>query len=143
MRIAIINGPNLNKLGSRDPEIYGSETLEQTNTKLLNAFPAVELQFFQSNSEGEIIDFIQHADSEPDTMGIVINPGAYAHYSYAIADAIADCEIPVVEVHISNIHARENFRSKSVTGASADAVITGCGRKGYELAVNYILSPKF
>lgn len=143
MRIAIINGPNLNKLGSRDPEIYGSETLEQTNIKLRNAFPAVELQFFQSNSEGEIIDFIQHADSDPDTMGIVINPGAYAHYSYAIADAIADCEIPVVEVHISNIHARENFRSKSVTGASADAVITGCGRKGYELAVNYILSPKF
>lgn len=143
MRIAIINGPNLNKLGSRDPEIYGSETLEQTNTKLLNAFPAVELQFFQSNSEGEIIDFIQHADSEPDTMGIVINPGAYAHYSYAIADAIADCEIPVVEVHISNIHARESFRAQSVTGASADAVITGCGRKGYELAVNYILSPKF
>lgn len=143
MRIAIINGPNLNKLGSRDPEIYGSETMEQTNIKLRNAFPDVELQFFQSNSEGEIIDFIQHADSEPDTMGIVINPGAYAHYSYTIADAIADCEIPVVEVHISNIHARESFRAHSVTGASADAVITGCGRKGYELAVNYILSPKF
>ena len=140
MKITIINGPNLNKLGTRDPEIYGSETLEQTNTKLQNAFPDVELEFFQSNSEGKIIDRIQQAGEDLNTMGIVINPGAYTHYSYAIADAITDCDIPVVEVHISNIHARESFRAKSVTGASADAVITGCDRQGYHLAVSYLLS---
>lgn len=140
MRIAVINGPNLNKLGSRDTYTYGRETLAETNAKLQKAFPDVELNFFQSNSEGEIIDTIQSANADQSTVGIVINPGAYAHYSYAIADAMADCTLPVVEVHISNIHAREDFRAKTVTGASAAAIISGCGRMGYQLAITYILS---
>lgn len=139
MKIVIINGPNLNMLGKRDPEIYGSETFGQTFLKICKTFPQIEIDYLQSNSEGEIIDFIQRANSEG-TDGIVINPGAYAHYSYAIADAIADSAAPVVEVHISNIHARESFRAASVTASQAKALIAGCGRQGYNLAIQYLLS---
>ena len=142
MAILIINGPNLNLLGKRDPEIYGAETFDDTLSRLRGQFPQEEILFFQSNSEGEIIDAIQSVRTNPEIYGIVINPGAYAHYSYAIADAIADSAVPVVEVHISNIHAREEFRSKSVTAASADAIISGCGREGYSLAIHYLMSNK-
>lgn len=141
MPISIINGPNLNNLGKRDPVIYGSQTFEETLSDLRASFPAEKIHYFQSNSEGEIIDRILQANMDPEITGIVLNPGAYAHYSYAIADAVADSHIPVVEVHISNIHAREEFRAKSVTARHADAVITGCGRKGYLLAIQYLLSP--
>ena len=141
MAITIINGPNLNNLGKRDPQIYGKETFEETLSKLREAFPNEEIRYFQSNSEGDIIDIIQRESSDSSVSGLVINPGAYAHYSYAIADAIADAEIPVVEVHISNIHAREDFRKKSVTAYSANAVIAGCGRRGYLLAIQFILHP--
>ena len=141
MIITIINGPNLNMLGKRDPEIYGSETFDDTLRALRASRPDVEIRYFQSNSEGEIIDVIQRESHDPKVIGIVMNPGAYAHYSYAIADAVADSPLPVVEVHISNIHAREAFRSTSVTARSATAVIAGCGRKGYQLALDFILNP--
>ncbi|MBD5196201.1 MAG: 3-dehydroquinate dehydratase [Muribaculaceae bacterium] len=139
MKIAIINGPNLNKLGSRDPSIYGFETLEEITARLQKEFPEHQFFFYHSNIEGEIIDFIQGINALDDMLGIVINPGAYSHYSYAIADAMADSHLPIVEVHISNIHAREEFRRTSVTGAQATAVISGCGCKGYNLAVQYLI----
>ncbi|MDE6339415.1 MAG: type II 3-dehydroquinate dehydratase [Muribaculaceae bacterium] len=139
MKIAIINGPNLNRLGERNPEIYGPETLDDTIENLRKEFSQLEIYHSQSNCEGEIINIIQKVNDEPGYLGIVINPGAYAHYSYAIADAITDSKLPVIEVHISNIHAREEFRAKSVTGACAKAVICGCGRKGYKLAIDYLL----
>lgn len=138
MTITIINGPNLNLLGRRKPEIYGSEEFSETLRKIRDKFPDIDIRYFQSNSEGEIIDLIQRENADLSVLGIVLNPGAYAHYSYAIADAVADSAIPVVEVHISNIHAREAFRATSVTARAAAAVITGCGRKGYEMAIDYI-----
>lgn len=140
MTVLVINGPNLNILGRRNPEIYGAETFEETFAKLAKRFPHAELKYFQSNCEGEIIDFIQSNASEDGVAGIVINPGAYAHYSYAIADALTDAPVPAAEVHISNIHARESFRSHSVTAPSCKAVFCGCGRKGYEYAIDFILS---
>lgn len=139
MTIGIINGPNLNLLGRRDPEIYGKETFEDTLTELKKNFTDITIQYFQTNSEGEIIDIIQNLNCDSNCTGIILNPGAYAHYSYAIADAIADSMIPVVEVHITNIHAREEFRAKSVTAREADAVLTGFGRDGYKLAINYLI----
>ena len=132
MNIAIINGPNLNLLGERDPEIYGSETLQDIITMLRKEMPDVKFSNFQSNYEGEIIDRIQAIRKDGSINGIVINPGAYAHYSYAIADALRDIQgkKPVVEVHISNIHSREEFRRHSVTAACVDAVIAGAGTRG-------------
>ncbi len=135
MRILIINGPNLNLLGQRRPEIYGRETFFDTLDKLRKRFEDVDIDYFQSNCEGEIIDHIQ----EDRVDGIVLNPGAYAHYSHAIADAIEACPLPVVEVHISNIFAREEFRASTVTGRCANAVIAGCGRHGYALAIEQII----
>lgn len=140
MNVLIINGPNLNILGRRNPEIYGAETFEETFERLQEKFPDDSLVYFQSNCEGDIIDFIQKYANGENVAGIVINPGAYAHYSYAIADALADAPVPAAEVHISNIHARESFRSQSVTAPSCKAVFCGCGRKGYEYAVDFILS---
>lgn len=140
MTISIINGPNLNRLGKRNPECYGSETFEETLEAIRNRFKGIDIRYFQSNSEGEIIDIIQRENLDNSVAGIIINPGAYAHYSYAIADAIEDSDKPVVEVHISNIHAREEFRAKSVTARAASAVIAGCGRNGYSLAVEYLAS---
>lgn len=140
MTISIINGPNLNRLGKRNPELYGSETFEETLEAIRKRFPKIDIRYFQSNSEGEIIDIIQRESLDCSVAGIILNPGAYAHYSYAIADAIEDSDKPVVEVHISNIHAREEFRTKSVTARAASAVIAGCGRKGYSLAVEYLSS---
>lgn len=139
MTISIINGPNLNMLGKRNPEIYGHETFEETLTGIRKKFPETEIRFFQSNSEGEIIDMIQRENADPAVAGIVLNPGAYAHYSFAIADAVEDSDTPVAEVHISNIHAREAFRATSVTARAAGCVITGCGRKGYEMAIDFLL----
>ena len=135
MRILIINGPNLNLLGQRRPEIYGRETFFDTLDKLRKRFEDVDIDYFQSNCEGEIIDHIQ----EDRVDGIVLNPGAYAHYSHAIADAIEACPLPVAEVHISNIFAREEFRARTETGRCANAVIAGCGRNGYALAIEQII----
>ncbi|MCM1369042.1 MAG: type II 3-dehydroquinate dehydratase [Candidatus Amulumruptor caecigallinarius] len=140
MKILIINGPNLNMLGQRQPDIYGKESFEETLLKLREIHSGVDIDYAQSNSEGEIIDFLQSAARNKTLSGIVINPGAYAHYSIAIADALAMLDIPVVEVHVSNIHAREEFRRKSVTASECMAVIAGCGRTGYSLAIEFILS---
>ncbi|MBD5310524.1 MAG: type II 3-dehydroquinate dehydratase [Bacteroides sp.] len=134
--ICIINGPNLNLLGRRQPEIYGSTSFEDYLQHLRAAFPELDIEYFQSNSEGAIIDKIHELGYDcPECTGIVINPGAYAHYSYAIADAISSIQLPVVEVHISNIHARDEFRHKSVTAPVCKSMLCGFGMKGYELAV--------
>ena len=141
--IAIINGPNLNLLGKREPEIYGHESFEKYLKKLRNFYPDIAIEYFQSNSEGEIIDQIHKLGFDhPECKGIVINPGAYSHYSYAIADAISAISLPVVEVHISNIMHREDFRHQSLTAASCVAMLTGFGLEGYGLAVGYIDSIK-
>lgn len=138
--IAIINGPNLNLLGKRQPEIYGKDSFESCLKKIRDQFPLEPIEYFQSNSEGEIIDKIHHLGYDtPDCKGIVINPGAYSHYSYAIADAISSINIPVVEVHISNIMGREDFRHQSVTASSCRGMLTGFGLNGYQLAVSYLL----
>jgi 3-dehydroquinate dehydratase-2 len=140
--VVVVNGPNLNLLGKREPEIYGTRSLDDLN-KLVEAKArelGVEVSLFQSNSEGEIIDFLQqHA---PGSLGIVINPGALSHYSLALYDCLQALAVPVVEVHISNIHAREEFRSRSVTARAARGVITGLGFTGYELALEYLTTLK-
>jgi 3-dehydroquinate dehydratase-2 len=140
-RIVIANGPNLNLLGKREPHIYGKrsyadlvKTLRAKARKL-----GVEVAVFQSNHEGELIDFLQK--EAPRSLGIVINPGALSHYSLALADCLQSLAVPTVEVHISNIHAREEFRSKSVTARAAKGVITGLGFSGYQLAMEFLLEP--
>lgn len=138
--IAVINGPNLNLLGKRLPDIYGTDTFEQTLADLRNEFSSIRIDYFQSNCEGELINKIQDSGFDNNCLGIVLNPGAYAHYSIAIADAIEAVSVKVVEVHISNIHAREEFRHKSVTAGACDAIISGCGRKGYSMAANWLLN---
>jgi len=137
MKIAIINGPNLNLLGTREPEVYGSKTFEQYFGELKTLFPAVEFSYFQSNIEGELIDHLQKVGFSYD--GIIINPGGYTHTSVAIGDAIAAITTPVIEVHISNVHAREEFRKLSHVSARARGTIMGLGLKGYELAVRYFV----
>ena len=133
--IAIINGPNLNLTGRREPDIYGTQTFESYFESLAAEFPAQNLSYFQSNSEGAIIDHIHQVGFDPQCCGIVINPGAYAHYSYAIADALRAVPVAKIEVHISNIHAREGFRAVSVTAPTCRGVIAGLGLSGYRLAV--------
>src|ERR1700761_6192532 len=137
MRIAIINGPNLNLLGTREPEVYGSKTFEQYFDELKALFPGVEFSYFQSNVEGSLINELQRVGFSFD--GIVINPGGYTHTSVAIGDAIAGIKTPVIEVHISNVHAREEFRRLSHVSAKAKGTIAGLGLRGYELAVRYFL----
>ncbi len=138
--IAVINGPNLNLLGKREPDIYGSLTLDQINESLKTQFPDTDLTFYQSNHEGSLIDYIQQTGFDPNTKGIVFNPGAYSHYSIALRDCIAAIPVPVIEVHISNIHAREDFRHTSVTAAAALAVIAGLGPQGYAAAIRALLN---
>lgn len=136
--IAIINGPNLNLLGKRQPDIYGNKSFEDFLIELRQRFPSIPIQYFQSNCEGDIITHLHKLGYEtPDCTGIVINPGAYAHYSYAIADAIISIPVPVVEVHISNIMSREEFRHKSVTAPCCKGVISGLGLEGYALALAF------
>ena len=137
MKIAIINGPNLNLLGKREPEIYGSETFEDSLTKLKVKFPEINFDYFQSNVEGELVNALQQFGFSAD--GIILNPGAYTHTSIAIGDAIVAIKTKVVEVHISNIFAREEFRKHSFVSAKAIGVISGLGMKGYELGVEYFL----
>ena len=137
MQISIINGPNLNLLGKREPEIYGAETFEGYLLELKVKYPDIHFDYFQSNIEGELINELQRVGFEYD--GIIMNPGGYTHTSVAIGDAIAAIKAPVVEVHISNVHAREEFRKLShVSGKSAGSII-GLGLKGYELALQWFL----
>jgi 3-dehydroquinate dehydratase-2 len=138
MRILIINGPNLNILGKREPEIYGTTTLSDIENRLKEKFPKAKLEFFQSNSEGPIVEALQKAlDGSVD--GVVLNPGAFTHYSYAIRDAVASLKVPVIELHLSNVYAREEFRRESVIAAECKGVIAGFGARGYELAVEFLL----
>ena len=135
--IQIINGPNLNLLGVREPEIYGNQTFEDFFEELKKKYPNVSLQYFQSNHEGDIIDKLHEVGFEYD--GIVLNAAAFTHYSYAIADAIKAIKTAVVEVHISDIYAREDFRKISITGESCKKIISGKGLPGYELAIDEFL----
>lgn len=133
MRIIIINGPNLNLLGKREPEIYGNQTFKDYFVNLQNAFKEVELEYYQSNIEGEIIQKIQETGFSHD--GIVLNAAAYTHTSVGIADAVKAVEAPVVEVHISNTHKREEFRHVSFISPVAKGVILGFGLQSYDLAI--------
>ena len=135
MKILIINGPNLNLLGTREPEIYGSQTFENYFDELQKKFPQHELEYFQSNVEGEIINKLHQVGFPPAADGIIINAGGYTHTSVAIADAIASIKTPVIEVHISNPYAREEFRHKSLLAGKCKSGIFGFGLKSYELAV--------
>lgn len=133
MKIIIINGPNLNLLGKREPEIYGSETFEDYFKELQLKFKTAELFYYQSNIEGEIIDKLHEVGFSYD--GIILNAAAYTHTSVGIGDAIKGIETKVVEVHISNIHAREEFRQHSYISPNAGGVLFGFGLKGYDLAI--------
>lgn len=139
MKIAVVNGPNLNFLGVREPEIYGKETYEDMINLITvyNDDVTCELDFFQSNSEGAIIDYLQKCYYEK-YDGVIINPGAYTHYSYAIRDAIASIQIPTVEVHLSNIHEREGFRSQSVVEEVCVKQIFGKKIPGYYDALDFL-----
>jgi 3-dehydroquinate dehydratase-2 len=137
LKIAFINGPNLNLLGSREPEVYGSQSFDDYLAELIDRFPMVSFTYFQSNIEGEIINALQKEGTVAD--GIILNPGGYTHTSVAIGDTIAAIKPPVIEVHISNVNAREEFRKISHISAKAKGTITGLGLKGYELALRYFL----
>ena len=135
IKIIVINGPNLNMLGKREPEIYGSDTLEAIEVEIARRASdlGMKVYFFQSNIEGEIINAIQNAECD----GIILNAGAFSHYSYAIRDAIRSVDTPVVEVHLTNIYAREEFRHKSVLARACAGQISGFGRYSYIMALQY------
>jgi 3-dehydroquinate dehydratase-2 len=140
MKIQIINGPNLNLLGKREPEVYGSGNFDTFFQNLKANFSTIQIDYFQSNVEGEIINKLQEVGFDFD--GIILNAGAYTHTSIAIHDAIAAISTPVVEVHISNIYAREEFRHKSLITAKCAGLITGFGLEGYALALLYLMNKK-
>src|SRR5438477_5890376 len=135
MNIAIINGPNLNLLGKRETNIYGSMSFENYFEQLVKIFPGINFHYYQSNVEGELINELQRIGFEYD--GIILNPGGYTHTSVALGDAIAAIKAPVIEVHISNVHAREDFRKLSHVSGKSVGSIFGLGLKGYELAVRW------
>jgi 3-dehydroquinate dehydratase-2 len=138
MKIAIINGPNLNLLGRRELGIYGALSFDEFFEKLKAKYPHIHFSYFQSNIEGEIVSDLQRTGFDHD--GIILNPAAYTHTSVAIGDAVAAITAPVIEVHISNVHAREEFRKLSYVSAKAAGSIVGLGLKGYELALEYLIS---
>jgi 3-dehydroquinate dehydratase-2 len=138
MKIAIINGPNLNLLGTRETDVYGNMSFENFFDQLKQKYPTVEFSYFQSNVEGELVNALQSSARSCD--GIILNPAGYTHTSVAIGDAIAAIKTPVIEVHISNVHAREDFRKLSHVSGKAVGSIFGLGLKGYELAVEWFLS---
>jgi 3-dehydroquinate dehydratase II len=136
-KILVINGPNLNMLGSREPGVYGTTSLEDINRVISERAGAkgADIAFFQSNHEGEIVDALQKTDAD----AVILNPGAFTHYSIAIRDAVSSIDIPVIEVHLSNIYAREEFRAKSVIAAVAAGQISGFGPNSYLLALDELL----
>lgn len=140
MKILIVNGPNLNLLGKREPTIYGSESFEQYFETLRKRFPDVELHYYQSNVEGELINKLHETGFTFD--GIVLNAGAYTHTSVAIHDAIGAIKTPVIEVHISNVYGREEFRHKSLITSKCIGLLTGFGMEGYAMAISYLMTRK-
>lgn len=138
MKITIIHGANLNLLGSRETSIYGNESLDQINHYIKKHFPSIEFYFFHSNIEGELINFIHEASNISDA--ILINPGGYSHTSVAIADAISATTIPVIEVHLSNLFARETYRHTSITGSKCLGSISGFGKHSYVLGIEALLN---
>lgn len=139
MRILVLNGPNLNLLGTREPDTYGSKTLKDLETLIVGRFPEIEFRFEQSNHEGVMLDCL-HAARAYD--GVVLNAAAYTHTSIALRDAIAAIEVPTIEVHLSNVHAREEFRHRSLIAPVCRGVISGLGMTGYVLAVEALLDSK-
>ena len=139
MRILLVNGPNLNALGQRDTSIYGSKTLPEIETEVVAGGKELQAEVlcFQSNSEGEIVDYIQK--QTPEAHGIIINGGALSHYGLSLRDALVDTGLPLMEVHLSNIHARESWRQHSVTSSVAIGVIAGLGWRGYLYALDYLV----
>ncbi|MBE3111108.1 MAG: type II 3-dehydroquinate dehydratase [Acidobacteria bacterium] len=139
MRILLINGPNLNTLGTREPDVYGKTTLPEIEQHVRERAGGLNLDVaaFQSNSEGAIIDFIQ--SEAPSAAGIIINPGALTHYSFALRDALAASGLPAIEVHISNIYGREHFRRRSVTAACCRGIVAGLGWRGYVAALDALV----
>ena len=142
MKILVIHGPNLDMLGSRQTEIYGSKTLAEIDSLLRSRAGelGLELETFQSNHEGALVDFIQQ--HSPDAAGIIINPGALTHYGLSLRDALADASLPIIEVHLSNIYAREEFRQQSVVAPIARGQISGLGWRGYVAALEIIAAPE-
>lgn len=138
MKIFILNGPNLNLLGKREPEIYGSQSFEDYFSQLKKDYSGIRLEYFQSNHEGELVDKLQHIGFEVD--GILLNAGALTHTSIALRDAISAIEAPVIEVHLSNVHAREEFRHKSMIAAACKGAIAGFGLHSYKLGLESFLT---
>ena len=132
----MLNGVNLGTLGARRPEIYGSLTLEDIENLLRREFPDIDLEFRQTDFEGEMVGFVREA---ADSDGLAINPGAWTHYAYALHDALEALDVPKVEVHLSNVHAREEWRRRSVVSPAVDAVVAGMGPEGYLAAIRYIM----
>jgi 3-dehydroquinate dehydratase-2 len=135
-RVHVLNGVNLGTLGTRRPEVYGTLTLHDIESMLRGAFPGVHLEFRQTDSEGEMVGWVRDAAG---SEGLVVNPGAWTHYSYALHDALEAADVPKVEVHLSNVHAREGWRRRSVVSPAVDAVVAGMGARGYLAAVGYVL----
>lgn len=136
-KICVLNGVNLGVLGTRRPEVYGAQTLQDIENELRGEFPEVEVEFRQTDSESEFVGWVREASASD---GLVLNPGAWTHYSYAIHDALEIVEVPKIEVHLSNIHSREAWRRTSVISPAVDATVAGMGSYGYRAAVAYILS---
>jgi 3-dehydroquinate dehydratase II len=135
-RVHVLNGVNLGTLGTRRPEVYGTLTLHDIEGMLRGAFPGVHLEFRQTDFEGEMVGWVRDAAG---SEGLVVNPGAWTHYSYALHDALEATDVPKVEVHLSNVHAREGWRQRSVVSPAVDAVVAGMGARGYLAAVGYVL----
>ncbi|WP_316835548.1 type II 3-dehydroquinate dehydratase [Pedobacter nutrimenti] len=139
MKIQIINGPNLNLLGVREPGVYGNESFENYLVRLKEHYKEVDIHYYQSNVEGELINKLHETGFSFD--GIILNGGGYTHTSVAISDAIAAIKTPVIEVHISNIYAREEYRHVSITGKNCKGILTGFGMDGYRLAIEHLIHP--
>jgi len=137
--ILVMNGPNLSRLGKREPDVYGSTTLDEINRGIAEAFPEVKFEFFQSEFEGELLQKLFEIEDMGGCSGVVLNAGALTHYSIALRDAISSIRVPVVEVHLSNVHKREEFRHKSVISAACIGVIAGFGADSYHLGVRALL----
>ena len=139
LSILVMNGPNLSRLGKREPEVYGRRSLEDINRGLADAFPGIAFDFFQSEEEGELLEKLFHCEDHGGYSGVILNAGALTHYSIALRDAISAVSVPVIEVHLSNIYAREEFRRKSVISEVCSGVVSGFGANSYHLGVRGLM----